>query len=135
MAIAVRPATPAPRMSTVAGRIVPAAVVSIGRNLGQLYAPRIAAAYPPAVAWELSASMLWARVIRGTSSRAKAVTSRSRIRATVERLFAAFMNPMTIVLAESISTSAMARGCTHNTIVAPSSSSARPGAIFAPAAT
>ena len=75
----------------------PAAVVSIGRNFGQLSAPMTAATYPPAVAWELSASMLWARVIRGTSSRAKAVIFRSRIRAIAARLFAGFMNPMTIV--------------------------------------
>src|SRR5512137_3156687 len=96
VAIAIRPATPAPRIRTVAGRIVPAAVVSIGRNFGQLSAPMMVATYPPAVAWELSASILWARVIRGTYSRAKAVTFRSRILATVSRLVAGFINPITI---------------------------------------
>jgi len=48
--------------------------------------------------------MLWARVIRGTSSRAKAVIRRSRIRVTVARFCAAFMNPMTMVPSASIST-------------------------------
>ena len=51
--------------------MVPAAVVSIGRNFGQFSAPKITATYPPAVAWEMSASMLWAREIRGTKLEGK----------------------------------------------------------------
>jgi|GEM_PF-3640926 len=39
VSIANRPATPAPKMRTLAGRIVPAAVVSIGRNFGDRLAP------------------------------------------------------------------------------------------------
>src|SRR5207244_1214922 len=38
VAIACRPATPAPRTSTFAGGTVPAAVVSIGKNFGRRYA-------------------------------------------------------------------------------------------------
>ena len=38
VAIACSPATPAPSTSTFAGRTVPAAVVSIGKNLGSSWA-------------------------------------------------------------------------------------------------
>ena len=38
MAIACSPATPAPMTSTVAGRIVPAAVISIGKKRGRALA-------------------------------------------------------------------------------------------------
>jgi hypothetical protein len=38
VAIACKPATPAPMISTFAGLIVPAAVVSIGKNFGSVLA-------------------------------------------------------------------------------------------------
>ncbi len=68
VAIAWRPATPAPSTSALAGRIVPAAVVNMGRNLGRCPAAMRTALYPATVAWEESASIDWARVILGTSS-------------------------------------------------------------------
>ena len=40
MAIACSPATPAPSTSTFAGAIVPAAVISIGKNFGSVSAAR-----------------------------------------------------------------------------------------------
>jgi hypothetical protein len=58
--MACRPATPAP-ITTRAGVIVPAAVVSIGKILGSVSAAIITALYPQMVAIEESASMLCAR--------------------------------------------------------------------------
>ena len=77
MAIACRPATPAPMMKTFAGAIVPAAVVSIGKNLLPAVAPRRTAAYPATVLKADSESILWASVVRGISSMENAVTPRS----------------------------------------------------------
>ena len=50
VAIACRPATPAPRTSTFAGRIVPAAVVSIGTKRGRYEVASSTALYPATVA-------------------------------------------------------------------------------------
>ena len=79
-----RPATPAPMMKALAGAIVPAAVVSIGKNLGSAAAARSTALYPATVACEESASIGCARVMRGIASIESAVTRRrasSRTRA------------------------------------------------------
>ena len=72
MAIAWRPATPAPITNTCAGGTVPAAVVSIGNIFGSRSAAIRTALYPTTVAWDDSTSMLCARVIRGMKSRANA---------------------------------------------------------------
>src|SRR5215208_7136195 len=71
VAIACSPATPAPSTSTFAGAIVPAAVVSIGRNLGSRSAAMSAALYPATVACDESASIDCARLMRGIDSIAK----------------------------------------------------------------
>ncbi len=77
MAIACSPATPTPITSTRAGLRVPAAVTSIGKRLGRVTAARRTPLYPPIVAIDDRTSMLCARVIRGMSSMAKAMTRRS----------------------------------------------------------
>ena len=74
VAIAWRPATPAPSTSTLAGGTVPAAVISIGKNFGSASAARITARYPPTVAWEDNESIRCARVTRGIASIENAVT-------------------------------------------------------------
>lgn len=68
--MAMSPATPTPMTITLAGRMVPAAVVSMGKNRGESLAAWMAARYPATVAWLDRASMLWARVMRGMSSMA-----------------------------------------------------------------
>ena len=74
MAIACRPATPAPRMSARAGVIVPAAVIINGKMRGSRNAAITAAWYPASVAIDESTSMSWARLMRGIASSRKAVT-------------------------------------------------------------
>ena len=75
MPIACRPATPAPRTSSLAGRAVPAAVMSMGKNRPYALAAISAALYPATLAWELSASIGCARDrVRGSPSRLTAVT-------------------------------------------------------------
>ena len=73
VAIAWRPATPAPSTKTCAGVTVPAAVISKGKNLGLNSAPISAALYPAQSACEVSASIDCAREILGTNSIEKAV--------------------------------------------------------------
>ena len=46
VAIACKPATPAPRTTTWAGVTVPAAVINIGKNLGEISAATSEARYP-----------------------------------------------------------------------------------------
>ena len=75
MPIACRPATPAPSTRTLAGRAVPAAVMSRGKNRPNALAATSAALYPATLAWELSASIGCARDrVRGSPSRLTAVT-------------------------------------------------------------
>ena len=69
MAMACSPATPAPMTRTLAGGTVPAAVMNIGKNLARCSAADRPARYPPTVAWEDSASIDWARLMRGSRSR------------------------------------------------------------------
>ena len=77
MPIAWSPATPVPRMSTLAGRAVPAAVVSMGKKRPNAAAPTRAALYPATLACELSASMPCARdSVLGSPSRLIAVIPR-----------------------------------------------------------
>ena len=75
MPIACRPATPAPSTRTLAGRAVPAAVMSRGKNRPNALAATSTALYPATLACELSASIVWARDrVRGSPSRLTAVT-------------------------------------------------------------
>ena len=75
MPIACRPATPAPSTRTLAGRAVPAAVISRGKNRPNALAATSAALYPATLACELSASIGWARDrVRGSPSMLTAVT-------------------------------------------------------------
>ena len=73
VAIACNPATPAPTISTLAGGIVPAAVIKRGKNLPRYCAAINTARYPAILAIELRASMLCERDIRGINSMAKLV--------------------------------------------------------------
>ncbi len=75
--MACSPATPAPSTSTFAGGIVPAAVISIGKNFGSASAASSTALYPETVACDESASMLCAREMRGMSSIENEVMLRS----------------------------------------------------------
>ena len=75
--MACSPATPAPSIKTREGVIVPAAVMNMGKSLGEASAAASTALYPAMVAMELSASILWARVVRGMSSMEKTVSLRS----------------------------------------------------------
>ena len=70
VASACSPATPAPITSTRAGLTVPAAVIIRGNIRGSSAAASSTALYPEMVAIDDSASMLWARVVRGISSTA-----------------------------------------------------------------
>ena len=74
VAMAWRPATPAPSTNTRAGAIVPAAVVSMGKNFPDASAPRSTAVYPAIVLKADRASIRCAFVVRGISSIATAVT-------------------------------------------------------------
>ncbi len=74
VAIACSPATPAPSTSTRAGGTVPAAVMNSGKKRGSRVAASSTQRYPATSACEVSASIDWARLIRGTSSMANAVT-------------------------------------------------------------
>jgi hypothetical protein len=66
--IAWRPATPAPKTRTRAGVIVPAAVMSIGKNRGSRSAAMRTALYPARFACDESASIDCASVVRGIMS-------------------------------------------------------------------
>ena len=77
VAIACRPATPAPITSTLAGATVPAAVISMGKNFGSRSAASSTALYPPTVLCEDKASIDCARVMRGIDSIAKPTIPRS----------------------------------------------------------
>ena len=77
VAIACRPATPAPITSTLAGATVPAAVISMGKNFGSRSAASSTALYPPTVLCEDKASIDCARVMRGIDSIAKPMIPRS----------------------------------------------------------
>jgi hypothetical protein len=62
---------------TLAGGMVPAAVISIGKSFGNESAASTAALYPATVAIEERASIACAREMRGMSSMAKSVMPRS----------------------------------------------------------
>ena len=68
------PATPAPMTNTLAGRTVPAAVMSMGKYFGSASAARITALYPAMDAMEERESMACAREIRGIASVENEVT-------------------------------------------------------------
>ena len=68
VAIACKPATPTPTTKTLAGDIVPAAVIIIGKDFERVLEDSITAEYPAKLACELNASIFCALVILGTSS-------------------------------------------------------------------
>ena len=96
-----------PSTSSFAGRAVPAAVISSGKNLPYASAATSAALYPATLACELSASMPWARdSVRGSPSRETAVTPRSaRSRARCGSISGESM-PMTACPARSLPSAA-----------------------------
>ena len=75
--MACSPATPPPMTNTRAGVRVPPAVIIIGNIRGSVAAARSTALYPTMVAVDDRTSMAWARVVRGSSSSAKAVAPRA----------------------------------------------------------
>ena len=77
MAIAERPATPAPTTNTRAGAMVPAAVVMRGNIFGSAWAAIRTARYPAMLACELRTSIDCARVVRGRSSSEKRAAPRA----------------------------------------------------------
>jgi hypothetical protein len=82
VATACSPATPAPRITTLAGLSVPAAVISIGKSFPSRSAAMITDLYPAMFACDESASIGCAREMRGISSMAKTVSRRSAMRRT-----------------------------------------------------
>ena len=74
--MACKPATPAPIIRTLAGVIVPAAVMSMGNIFGKALAAINTALYPATVPMDDRTSMLCARVILGMSSIENAMTFR-----------------------------------------------------------
>ena len=95
VAMACRPATPAPMTNTFAGGMVPAAVISIGKSRGSTPAALMTALYPATVAMEESASIDWARLMRGTNSMLKRVTWRAMAVASAEGASSGRRKPMT----------------------------------------
>src|SRR5690606_26904923 len=122
VASACSPATPAPSTSTEAGGTVPAAVVSVGKNRGNRSAASSAARYPVTVAWDDSASRLWARETRGTASTANARTPALRSAATPSVLVAGARRPTNTAPDASRSTSAGLGADTVSTMSAPQGS-------------
>ncbi len=133
VAMACRPATPAPMMKTLAGASVPAAVDSIGSSFGSAPAPRRTALYPLTVACEESTSIDCARVMRGTFSSASSLMPFccSTARASACPAGAQYdtsAEPFGMALA-----SAALTGWTLQVTVAPATVSANPEQIRAPA--
>jgi len=93
VAIAWRPATPAPITNTLAGGTIPAAVMNIGKYLGSSTAARSTPLYPAMLAIEERVSMLWARVVLGMASVAKAVTPRAASARTTRRCRSGMSEP------------------------------------------
>ena len=129
VAIAWRPATPAPMTSARTGAIVPAAVMSMGKRRGTRSAARTTALYPATVAWDDSASMDCARVIRGIDSIAKATTPRSRSRAMPSESLSGSRNPITTVPGASDATTSAEGDATHASASAPVVSEASVGEL------
>ncbi|MNE58032.1 hypothetical protein D3C80_1530370 [compost metagenome] len=69
VAMACNPATPAPRIKTLAGRIVPAAVVNIGKTEPYNSAALMTALYPEREAMDDKTSIDCAFVLLGTKSK------------------------------------------------------------------
>ena len=73
VAIACKPATPAPSINILAGAILPAAVMNIGKYRLYSAAAVNTALYPAILACELNTSIACARVVRGMVSILKIV--------------------------------------------------------------
>ena len=106
VAIACKPATPAPSTSTFAGATVPAAVISIGKKRGSRSAATSTALYPDTVACDESASIGCARVMRGIDSIAKAFTPRAASRSIPGRSVSGSRKPTSSCPSRRRSTSA-----------------------------
>ena len=120
--MACSPATPVPSTRTPAGRIVPAAVVSSGKNPPYAVAATSAALYPATLACEVRASMGWARLsVRGSRSRLTAVTPAAAHAATSSGRRCGWSRPTSACPARSAS----AGGCTHTMMSAVAITSAR----------
>ena len=77
VAMACKPATPAPTTKTLAGVSVPAAVIIMGNIRGEASAAGSTALYPATVAIDDNTSIDCHRVMRGNSSKANVVMRRS----------------------------------------------------------
>src|SRR3954447_19726402 len=121
-------------MNAFAGAMLPAAVVSIGRNFGIIDAPIRTALYPATVLCDDSTSIDCALVMRGTRSRLSAVTDRS---ARAGRMYPALAgeNKLTsTVPVLSARASAADGGCTFVTTSLSASASVSDLTTVAPAA-
>ena len=132
--------------STLAGTTVPAAVTSIGRNFGSRSAARTTALYPETVAWDESASIDCARVMRGIDSIANAVTPREPRRSMPSWSVSGWRKPISTWPSRSLPTSSSlglrtlaTRSAAHGSpIAAPASvnaSSVNEAAVPAPCST
>ena len=104
---------------------MPAAVISIGKNLGRRSAASSTALYPETVACEDSASIGCARVIRGIDSSANPVTPRRVRRSMPSGSVSGWRNAIRIEPSASRSTSSADGFCTFTTPSASAKSSSR----------
>ncbi len=139
--MACSPATPAPITKAFPGGMLPAAVVIMASRRGNAAAPSSTALVPETVACDESTSMDCARVMRGTRSRASAVTRRS---ARAWRTAFPSTSGSKLMSTEPVSRKAISSGeggCTFTTVAAPAhaaralSTSTAPASAYAPSAT
>ena len=119
--------------STLAGGTVPAAVMNMGKNLARCSAACRPARYPDTVAWELRASMPWARLIRGSRSKLKTVASLVARARTASSDCATPKKLRTATPCGIPATSSALGGFTRTTSPAPERVPATSGATVAPA--
>ncbi len=134
VAIACSPATPAPSTNARAGAIVPAAVVSIGRNFTSSAAPMSAALYPATVLCDESTSIDCAFVMRGTFSSESALMERFCSAAANSPALAGCMRATSRLPSLSRGTCSIDGRCTPSTRSA-SAALAASGTMVAPAST
>ena len=101
--------------STRVGATVPAAVIIIGNNLPMRAAAMSTALYPAAEACDERASIDWARDMRGSSSRLKAVTPRLASALTMSPWVEGCRKLISTAPSRSSSTSVRIGACTLST--------------------
>ena len=102
-------------MKTLAGDIVPAAVIMRGKSFGTVSAASITALYPAMFACDESASMGCALLMRGISSIANTVALREASLFTVSRLARGERNEMMVAPSLTREASSGVMGVTFRT--------------------